>query len=426
MGILDIFKRKKEQSQNEQSQPFSKKEVTGYKEFGPQCETRLNEASKVDTHCDSNIEEGIVISESTTYVNTSAGSIGVNVTLKTPSASEKEIGSFIKNGLKYHTIEINDGYGGCMVSNVPEYNEVLAYYTFLTKFPTINKPELMRECDYPHFMFSKIGVNEVGKLHTELVSKGFYEKASNSEALSTYRVGEIKEIAAKLRLSVKGKKDELIKQIVSQADDTLLSMELGDKVQSITKYGQAWLLDHKDEYGFYTSEKDFDSLESYIAFWAKHDPHTVAKKDCLKEIRNDKESFGRYKYDTLIKILAEENDMEGITVCYLKELLIDMSGVLNWSAWKRCQFDKEIIEECSRIYIATPYLKRQFPKYKEYYDVSMIEEAYQINLPINACSVEDFKYIAEMMFDGTLDNDTANYYADKLKKRLVSIVLRKN
>lgn len=75
-------------------------------------------------------------------------------------------------------------------------------------------------------------------------------------------------------------------------------------------------------------------MESYKDFWAKHDPHTEAKKNCLKDIKNDKKSFGRYDYDTLIDILDEENDMKGITLCYLKQLLIDLSGALNWANWK--------------------------------------------------------------------------------------------
>ena len=355
----------------------------------------------------------------------SLDTIGVKVTFSAPAASKKEIDSFIKNGIRYHTIETIDGCGGCTESTIPEYNEVLVYYTFLTKFPTISKPELMRECDYPHYLFAKIGVNEVGKIHKELVSKGFYGKASNAEILSTYKVGEIKEVVSKFGLSIKGKKEELIKQIVSQINETVLETELGDSIQSISEYGQAWLLDHKDEYGFYTSEKEFDSLESYKDYWAMHDHHTEAKNDCLQEIKNDKESFGRYDYDTLIDILDEENDMRGITLCYLKELLIDLSGALNWANWKECRFNKKIIGECNEIYF-TPHLKKQLPKYKEYYDPSMIEEAYQINLPINACSQEDFKDIAEMMFDGTLDDDTAKTYIEKLKKQLISIALRKN
>lgn len=54
----------------------------------------------------------------------------------------------------------------------------------------------------------------------------------------------------------------------------------------------------------------------------------------------------------------------------------------------------------------------------------MIEEAYQINLPINACSLEDFKDITKMMFEGTLDEDMARSYIEKLKKQLISIALK--
>ena len=74
----------------------------------------------------------------------------------------------------------------------------------------------------------------------------------------------------------------------------------------------------------------------------------------------------------------------------------------------------------------TPYLLRTFPKYKDYYEPTMIEQAYKLRLPINACSIDDFRDIAEMMFDGTMDESTRNQYLTRLKKKLVEIGLSKH
>ena len=417
MGLFDFFKKKKEG----ETKSIAKE---SYDKFCTKCGARMKSDDNVCPHCGKNQSEGTVIGEHTASVKTSNGTFDVKITVSTPPASKAETNAFTRNGLKYHTIETNDGYGGHYTTTVPEYNEINAFYTFLQKYPTISKPEYMRECDYPHFMFENIGVKVVGTLHKELSAKGFYDKAGSADILSTYKVGEIREIAADLDVKVKGKKDEIIQQIVEQADKFALETKLGDKVQTISAYGKQWMADHKDEYEFYHSDKEFNSVEEYRAYWQTHDPHTEAKKNCLKEIKSDKESFGRYAYDTLIGLLEDENDMRGITVCYLKELLIDMSGSLNYADWKRCRFDREIIRETNAIYF-TPHLLKNFPKYKQYYMPEMIEEAYSISLPINACSIEDFRDIAEMMFDGTMDEQTRKAYEKKLCQKTVDLGLHR-
>ena len=55
----------------------------------------------------------------------------------------------------------------------------------------------------------------------------------------------------------------------------------------------------------------------------------------------------------------------------------------------------------------------------------MIEEAYSISLPINACSIENFRDIAEMMFDGTMDEQTRKAYEKKLCQKTVDLGLHR-
>ncbi len=407
MGLFDLFKKKKQ-----------------YDKYCPKCGAGLDANAKFCNVCGKNLAKEEVVSTSKGTVNTSRGTVDYTVTITKPNPRVKEKGKYVRNGITYKTIETIDGTGGCFTSDVPEYNEVLVYYTFLNKYPSIKKPELLREPDYPHSMFSRVGITEVKKVHMELVSKGFYEKASNADVLSTYKVGEIKDVAAKLNLSVKGKKEDIINQIVSQANEYELSNILGDTVLSISSYGKSWMKDHEDEYHFYTSDKEFDSLEDYVSYRKRHDPRAEKRKECLKNIKQDKKTFGRYDYDTLIGLLAEEGNKKEITICYLKELLIDMSGALNYADWKRCDFDRDIIRECNRI-VFTPFLLRTFPEYKQYYEPAMIDEVYALNLPIIACSKDDFKDIAEMMFDGTMDEDTRKMYSLKISKNLVELGLNK-
>lgn len=405
MGFFDLFKKKKQ-----------------YDKYCFKCGAGLDINAKICNVCGNNLEKEEVIYTNTSTVNTSNGTVNYTLTITKPNPGVKEKGKYVRNGITYKTIEKIDGTGGCFTSDIPEYNEVLVYYTFLNKYPSIKRPDLLRESDYPHFMFSQVGITDVKKVHVELVSKGFYEKASSADILSTYKVGEIKDVAAKLNLIVKGKKEDIIDQIVSQANEYKLSSILGDSVLSISSYGKSWMKDHEDEYNYYTSDKDFSSLEDYISYWKTHDAKTEKRKNCLNAIKQDKESFGRYDYDTLISMLKEEENYREITLCYLKELLIDVSGALNYSTWKKAGFARNIIKECNSIVFA-PYLLRTFPKYRQYYEPEMIDEVYTLNLPIIACSKEDFKDIAEMMFDGTMNEDTCKMYSSKISKNLVQIRL---
>lgn len=415
MGFFDRFKKKKETSATQQTfDKFCPKCGAGVKRDTPKCP---NCGFDFNTRYEKQ-------SESTVKVETNAGSISLKVEALTPVNSTRELESYVRNGITYRVFEKTEG-GSIMTTSVPEYNEVLVFYKFLSKYPTIKAPSDLRECDYPHFMFSKVGIEVVGKVHKELFDKGFYEKAGNRDALANLKVGEIREIIGKLGLSIKGKKEDLIDGLISQADEYELKTLINSQYYKISEHGQQWMNDHELEYEYYTSEKEYSSFESYKRVRSKKSLDDIRLEESLKEIATDKVDFGRFAYDSVISILKEKGDNRGIVVCYLKELLIDMSGALNYDSWKRCNFERDIIQETNRI-LFTPYLLKTFPALKDYYEPSMIEEAYSIKLPINACSIEDFRDIAEMMLDGTMDETTRKEYQTKLSAKLVKIALSKH
>ncbi len=344
---------------------------------------------------------------------------------------------YVKNDITYIELELSkkcdsycppsdkflerlDVYDNIKIS-YPLYNEVLAYYVFLTKYSHIKRPDLLSEDDYPHSLFFNVGIVNVKELHKEIVSKGYYQKASNEVILNSLKVNEIKGIASKLGLIVKGKKEELINQILSNSKDQELSNVLGDEILEISQTGKKWIEDNESLYNYYVSEKEFKSFEEYLEYYKTHNLHDDEKNECLENIENDKEEFGRYEYDNLISLLYDEEDYKGITLCYLKELLIDMSGAYNYSDWEKFDFDKDIVLDIGEPIIFTPFLIKEFPRFKEYYDPSMIEEVFKLDLPINACNKVDFQDIAEMMFDGTMDEDTRKIYQNKLNKELKNI-----
>ena len=110
-----------------------------------------------------------------------------------------------------------------------------------------------------------------------------------------------------------------------------------------------------------------------------------------------------------------------ILICYLKELMLDMSGALDYKNWKFCDYEADMIPR----FMFTPFLLRTLPGYIDYYDPSMIDEVYELNIPIKLCTKEMFKDIAEMVIEGTLDSDTEKQYQEQLKKNALAFASTK-
>lgn len=413
MGLFDFFKKKRTET------PVT---IQKFDKVCPHCGAGMMSYEQVCKTCKKGVNDEKVISASKVGVDTDCGRAGAKAIYSVPTAGVTKKGSYVRNGLRYTTVEHRDSGGGCWTADEVEYNEVNAFYAFLNKYTSISKPEFMRECDYPHMMFRGVGVNEVKKLHEELSRRGFYVDAPASQTLSTYKVGEIKEVASKLNLTVKGKKEQLIEQIVTQANEYELKNILGSKVQTISEYGYQWMKGHKEEYEYYNSDREWKSFEAYKAFWETHDPVKKGIKDCMDKIRSDKKQYGRYTYDSLIGYYEKQGGKErDILICYLKELMLDMSGALDYKNWKFCNYEADMIPH----FVFTPFLLRTLPGYIDYYDPSMIDEVYELNIPIKLCTKEMFKDMAEMAIEGTLDSDTEKQYQEQLKKNALAFASTK-
>lgn len=414
MGLFDFFKKKKPVAETRKVEPVK----TGYAKadkYCPYCGTGLNQSETVCHACKKDLNADRAISQSNQTVRTKYGDVGVSFSVSVPAAGTKEVGTFIKNGIRYKTIEERDTSGGCFTHSVAEYNEVLFFYKFMNKYETAPKPELAKESDFSRWYFMDYDIKSIRDLYKKICERGFYGPGENESVLRAMKVAEIKEVIAKLGLSIKGKKEDLISSLVNQADEYSLKTALNSSLYSITPAGKKWMSEHRDEYMYYTSEDSFSSLEAFKEYWATHDPDTVEMEKYLKEIRTDKESFGRYAYDGIIGLLDKKGGKEReILVCLGKELLIDLSGALSYKDWKdvfRWELEKS---DHADIYF-TPYLLRTIPKYMDYYDEGIVDEVFTLKLPMNVCTKDVYKEIIEMIFDRSVDNDTQKQYEKMLQ-----------
>lgn len=201
-------------------------------------------------------------------------------TVTQPRNITSDLGTYEKNGIRYHRYSKTMN-GATITESVPEYNEILVFYTFLNKYPRIKSPDLLQESDYPHMIFSRVGICEVSKLHRELHTKGFYQKADNKDTLMGYKVCDIKVIIEKLGLNIKGKKEDLIDGLISQVDENVLSSMIGDQYYVISDYGKQWMTEHEMEYDWYNDDEEMP-FAAYKVLRSKKGTHEIEKDRCLK------------------------------------------------------------------------------------------------------------------------------------------------
>ncbi|UKI14680.1 MAG: hypothetical protein L6V85_01210 [Clostridiales bacterium] len=62
------------------------------------------------------------------------------------------------------------------------------------------------------------GVDSIHSLHKELETKGFYLPANVTDTLNCFKLPEIRNVASKLNIQVKGNKESIIKTIAENAN----------------------------------------------------------------------------------------------------------------------------------------------------------------------------------------------------------------
>lgn len=288
------------------------------------------------------------------------------------------------------------------VNLVGDYNEVLAYAAFFGRFPVAKSPYKMNDIDYPHFMFFHSGVTKPNELHRELFEKGYYQQATAEEMLTIFKVGELKEIASKLGVEIKGKKEDLISQLSQKADYEQIKNVLGYDIYSMNDKARKYLEDHQLEIEYYRLDDDSMTLEQY-----KKTREVVSKNDfrlnkLIKRAQSDKEQFGRNEYLSIGGIYESESKQKEALVSYIRALYIDLSGVSAYKIWMQFPNEKEFKSKNYSGISFAPGLIKYITDLKEYYTDDVIELACNPQLPIEACSKNMLKDILQLAFSGKL------------------------
>lgn len=96
------------------------------------------------------------------------------------------------------------------------------------------------ETSFPAYLTNAYEITNPLKMLKNLQSKGLIEVGSAKDALNGFKLPELKEIAASLGISVKGKKADIVAQL-SETDEANLSPLVKERLWKLTESGQTAL-----------------------------------------------------------------------------------------------------------------------------------------------------------------------------------------
>lgn len=121
------------------------------------------------------------------------------------------------------------------------------------------------ETNYPGHLTYQYEIANPVKALKNLQSRGFIEVGSAYDALPSYKVNELKEIAAAIGVTVKGKKADIISQL-SEIEESKIGAFVKDRNWKRTAAGQA-ALDANPYIDYFLGKHDYNVTEVGVNIW---------------------------------------------------------------------------------------------------------------------------------------------------------------
>lgn len=304
------------------------------------------------------------------------------------------------------------------------YNEVKAYVEFMNKYELIDSPQTHSPIDYVYFQFLNAGLHgipDVRKCHEELFSKGFYEECDTPAAfLEGMKVSELKDLAKKIRLEVKGKKAVIIEAISNATTYEQLKSLLGYGVYHPSKKADEYKKEHQIEIEYYFLLKDqnisFDVFSEERKTRSLDDINFPMYKNSAK---HDDFYFGTSDYEWIAEYYRRNGKLKKTAEFYLKIFFIELSGIqlnnVNWHEFKKDRVPKENWRIWN-IEIDDNIIKK-ISELKEQIDDDLVSKVTNLKYPFSACPHSLFNQIIQLIKDDRFDD---------MAKEKVTIALNTN
>lgn len=314
--------------------------------------------------------------------------------------------------------------------NIP-YDETYVYFLFMEKYTCIECPDNRDPLDYVSFKFRYAGlngVNDVRKLHIELFEKGFYERAESPELyLKLLMVPQLKDIAAKFNIKVKGKKDVIIETLENSLSYNQLKEYLGYDVYVLSNVAHQFYESHKIEYEYHFLLHDTSmSLENYRELRKAKSLDKINFSYHKYGCKHDEFYLGTYDYLWIADYYLRSSKNEKALEYYLKVFYIQLSGMqlnyVNWNEFKKCGINPNKFR--LRLINIDKNVADSIRNLSSYLTDDMFIKSTDLKLKFNACPNELFKQIVQLIIENKLDDITKDKIESALNDNL--IIIKKN
>lgn len=210
-----------------------------------------------------------------------------------------------------------------------------------------NGYEIRNNNEYSLYFEGRYGIVNISTLHQWLYEHGYFRKANFHEAISLYKVTELKTILESIGLKNTGKKPDLIDRVSNSIDD-----EQKSRIASqcdrlfITEKGLAFLEENKD----------------YVMWHKKSYGVTFEEFNQQRILQGRKRQF----YDTIYNVLsqkAEKYQLKGY-FSRLEMIYFNLSEIL----YDEGRYDLALQNTLFRVYFSTNLASRPY-----YFDIDRVK-----------------------------------------------------
>lgn len=175
-----------------------------------------------------------------------------------------------KGNVSINNTSVNDRF------SVKEEKNVIQVSTPLKELVMLSLAERFSigEKNYPSYLREKYGIGFPSEIMTKLANEGYIRPSFAKESLSKLKIPELKDIAIKFDLAVKGKKEELCNRIIENVSEEELSNYVTERYWVLTDKGSERLSQNK-YIGFYLDNHSYSwntiglDFNSYIKLFEK-------------------------------------------------------------------------------------------------------------------------------------------------------------
>ena len=275
-----------------------------------------------------------------------------------------------------------------------------------------NASPARKDDEYSLYVKNECGIVEPSRYHSSLVQEGYFVPASSYAKLNTLKVVQIKKLLSDFAMPVSGKKDVLINRLMTTlTSDDMLNL-FPSEIYELSEKGRTFLDEHYDYVLLHKHKTwNIDWVEYDKFRESGHSFYDTVWEILNKRALNDRFLFGRSQYFHMYELLQEEGKNEQALQMLLKVLYLDLSGVCGmhyFRAYRDGMFDKDYLRSIfPSVITLAPGIVDRISKYKDLYNDAMVEELFELSLPVRVCNKQNFLSLVYSIICGSFDMDMA-------------------